>query len=211
MIGPPAVAVLILVPRSRVPYHRPAAVGSTAGGDHRSARHAARGGGAGARAAADLRAGHADDGKTTSEFFDAPTQQPPADELAAATAKLGAAIASFPANKGTEVTSEGRLYYGFEAGAAGVRHYTADRVMLDVEYVSNVEGTEGYTGLVITCRTLDPCATGWSEDAEGHASDVTTTGGVRIYVATEQDRDALRGALAELKRLYPAEPKVTAN
>ncbi|HZF31588.1 MAG TPA: hypothetical protein VE907_20900, partial [Gammaproteobacteria bacterium] len=151
------------------------------------------------------------DGKITSEFFDAPTQHPPADELAAVTAKLAAAIASFPANKGGEVTSEGRVYYGFEAGAAGVRHYTADLVMLDVEYVSNVEGTEGYTGLVITCRTFDPCAIGWSEDAEGHASDVTTTGAFRIYVATEQDRDALRGALAELKRLYPAEPKVTAN
>src|SRR5262249_21599559 len=102
------------------------------------------------------------DGKTTSDFFDAPTQHPPADELAAATAKLTAAVASLGGNKGTNITDEGRLFYAFDAGATGVRHYTANIVTLDVDYTTNVDDGDGFTGLVVGCRTFDPCAVGWS-------------------------------------------------
>jgi hypothetical protein len=149
------------------------------------------------------------DGLRIDDILDPPTQHAPGDaEVAAAQQRLDAGLTGFDANRGAQVTPEGRLYYTY-ASDVGVRHDSASLVALDLEYAKPLTDAENYTGILISCRKFDPCVVAWGEDAAGKPSGTELYSAVRIFAANAAQRDEVLAALRELKRLYPAEPAVT--
>jgi hypothetical protein len=148
-------------------------------------------------------------GMTKGDLLDPPTQQPPEAERVAATQALATTLARYGANRGAEVASDGRLFYAY-ASDSGTRHDGADLVTLALQY-AKVEDHEGYSALLIECRTSDQCVLAWGEDANGKPTTGEAFEAFRVYAANHADAEAVLGALTELKRLYPAEPEVTSR
>jgi hypothetical protein len=151
------------------------------------------------------------DGLASDDILDPPTQHRDDDApVAAARSALSAGLAGFDANRGAQVTNEGRLYYAY-ASDAGVRHDSVDLVALDLANVDALGDAQGYSGFVVSCRKFDPCVIAWGEDGAGKPAGVEMFGALRIFAPDERRRDDVLGALRELQALFPAEPAVVAR
>ena len=149
------------------------------------------------------------DGLETDDILDPPTQHADGDaDVAAAQQRLDAGLTGFDANRGAQITGEGRLFYTY-ASDVGVRHDSASLVTLDLANVETLTGAENYTGVVISCRKFDPCVVAWGEDEAGKPSGVELYSAFRVFAPNAAQRDEVLAALRELQRLYPAEPAVT--
>jgi hypothetical protein len=148
-------------------------------------------------------------GMTKADLLDPPMQQPAEAERAAAMQALTTTLARYGANRGAEVAHNGRLFYAY-ASDSGTRHDGANLVTLGLEY-AKVEDHDGYSALLVECRTSDQCVLAWGEDANGKPTMGEAFEAFRVYAANHADAEAVLGALTALKRLYPAEPEVTSR
>jgi hypothetical protein len=151
------------------------------------------------------------DGVTSDDILDPPKQHEDGDAaVATALSALSAGIAGFAANRGAQVTNDGRLFYTYSSDV-GIRHDAVDLVALDLANADPLTGGDGYTGLVISCRKFDPCVVAWGEDEAGKPKGVELYGAVRIFAPNDTEREKALGALRELQGLFPAEPAVEAR
>jgi hypothetical protein len=148
------------------------------------------------------------DGQTSDDILDPPKQHEDGDAaVAAAQNALSAGIVGFDANRGAQVTDEGRLFYTYSSDV-GIRHDAVNLVALDLANADPLEGARGYTGLVISCRKFDPCVVAWGEDDAGKPKGVELYGALRIFAPNDTERDNALRALRELQGLFPAEPAI---
>ncbi len=157
-----------------------------------------------------LQPGYALDGATSSPVLDAPTQRSADDPaVAAALAQVNRGLASLALNRGTHMSSEGRLEHKFVwNGGSALQRWWVNIATLDFARGRRLTG-DGLVAYRIPCRDDRACVVAFEEDAAGKLSTPVLFEEIDIAFASDADGEQVWAGLLRLSALYPQEPVVT--
>lgn len=157
-----------------------------------------------------LQPGYALDGATSSPVLDAPTQRSADDPaVAAALAQVNRGLASLALNRGTHISSEGRLEHDFVwNGGSALQRSWVNIATLDFARGRRLTG-DGLVVYRIPCRDDRACVVAFEEDAAGKLSTPLLLPEIDIAFASDPDGQQVWAGLLELLALYPENPVVT--